>query len=307
MGIYSKDDFKKSMTLINDFFDKTIIPTLDTFDIFITVDRKGSIIFKEQSEIKMCIKTKPIITEDHIDANKDFLEKKSVLVFDDSIEDGATIRPIIDRLQQLNVGEITVAILISREDSLRQLQGEWGDIKFISAIVVKPGEFSITYGKSVWPYLDYICQPIQEDHPLLVIHFSESISVDMIKHFFLNYGEVLIDYSSVEFTGYSNRIKGHIELKNKISAGLAKDTNYSQLDEEIILKIRFYFRFDKNQDSTLTFQPILLESSTTDDPIEDIDLYLKKQIIKEVILEKFIFDYLEKIGGKISKFSVSYK
>jgi hypothetical protein len=302
VNTYDEDDFCKSIIIVDKFFEDIIITNLNNWSSIIKIDRKGSIIFNEQAQQREALRIKYNIRHTQIDQNGSILKNGSTLIFDDSIEDGDTITPILKKLVDLNLKKITVSILLARKDSLEKLKEDFPEVVFISAMTVNKDCFTSTREKTIWPYLDYVCLPIQDDHPLIVVDFLNDLQLTELNEFFSAYGKFSIDGSLEKYIDLHDRFKGSIELNMESLKNVLTILNESQDVDEIRFKLRIYFRHDEMKNiNKLILQPIGLEIPEIVDRVQ-----LENEIVEEFLINNFIFRYLSKIDKKIARISVVY-
>jgi hypothetical protein len=250
------------------------------------------------------------LSEKDIIDNKEIIENRSLLIFDDSIRDGKTIRRILSLVSKYRPKSINIATLIAREDSLSALRKDFPKIEFCPALEVSGDDFGATYTKKIFPYLGYICAPLQNDHPRLIIKFLKVPDKNTIIRFFNLYGEVSYD-DDWEILEQPNRMKLSFIL-DKTFAPQFKILNviekFGGLDRsDLIIKVKIYLR--KDNGSTLTLQPMILEgfnanNFVTESTIGILDYHIKKMFLLEFLVEKFLLGYLINTEAEFSNFSV---
>jgi hypothetical protein len=311
----SAEDFEGSLALINNFFDAQIIPHMSKWDICIKIERKGALIFDEQQTRRNMLACLTDFKDGRLDGIKELLENKSLLIFDDSINDGYNIRRVLNLVLEAKPTSVTVSTLICREDTLIDLQNDYSTVQFEYALVESEDNFSCTYGKKIYPYLEYICKPIQNDHPILIIYFSECPDENIIFNFFQQYG-TLESEKWPYLDNYNDRFKYHVVLNKsyinqlKICDELS-ETGCLSMDE-LCAKIRIYLRKDGN--GILILQSMILEGFTdcedrtqNDVQLKLIDFEAKKCVLIEFLIKDFLLEYLMKTDIKISNFKVNFK
>jgi hypothetical protein len=288
LDAYDKIDFDNSVSLVNDFFSCIIMPNLNDSTYIIKVKRKGTIIFNEQAQQIDALKMRYCIEPNYIEQNGDIFEGKSILIFDDSIEDGETIKPILEKIKLMNLEKINVCVLLAREDSLIALRRKYPQVNFHSAKIERGDSFTSTYGKIIWPYLDYIHLPIQDEHPLIEIDFSGSLSQELLCEFLKKYGEFSIDRYMENYVNLDDRFKGIMILTGESLKIILACQNENPDVDDVKFKLRVYYRRNlSNEKSTLILQPILLEA-----PEHINKNKLKNKIIKKFLIDDFIFKFL---------------
>jgi hypothetical protein len=305
-------DYKDSVTLINEFFDKIIIPNILKWNSCIKIERKGSSIYNEQRIRNKVLSSLHVITDKEIISNKNIIKNRSMLIFDDSIKNGNKINEILTSVLDCEPNQITVATLIARIDTLNKLKEDYPGIRFYSALEVEGSDFGTIYTKKIFPYLQYICSPLQSDHPRLIIEFLSNPDEDIIMQFFSHYGEITYDNSIIWLEDYTNQIKRGLILDKTVIHQFKILNIIEKLgiinEDDLIIKVRIYLR--KNNGGTLILQPMILEGFNdnggllTEERIKKLDYHLKKMFLFEFLIEKFLLDYLINTNVDFSRFSV---
>jgi hypothetical protein len=305
-------DHKDSIFLINEFFDKIIISNILDWNTCIKIERKGSSIYNEQRIRNKALNSLHVLTDKEVDNNKEVIKNRSILIFDDSIRNGNKIYEIITSILRCEPNKITVATLISRDDTLSKLKEDFPEIMFHSALEVKDNDFGAMYTKKIFPYLQCICSPLQSDHPRLIIEFLSNPDENIIMQFFSHYGEITLDNSNLLLEDYTNQIKRGLIL-DKTVIHQFKILNIIEklgiIDKDnMIIKVRIYLR--KNNGGTLILQPMILEGFNdnggllTEERIKKLDYHIKKMFLLEFLIEKFLLGYLINTNVDFSRFSV---
>lgn len=312
----TEKDSNDSISLINDFFDANIIANIKEWDFCIKVERKGSAIYSEQQTRYTELRYLYSLNYKEVKANieiKKLIKNKSILIFDDSIRMGRTIKSVLQLVLSLSPYSVTVASLITRDESMKKLKSEFPDVAFISALEAKSSEeFGSFYTKKIFPYLEYICTPLQNDHPRLVIEFKKEPSEKTIFKFFELYGQTIRD-ESISCASSIGRIKGCVLLnKSIVSQVNILNIVYRMgiIDKDkLIIKIRIFLK--KGQRSTLILQPMILEGLTDNNglisqssQIKSIDYHIKKMFLFEFLVKKFLMSHLVNTEADFTSFSV---
>jgi hypothetical protein len=251
-------DYSKSLEVIDKFFDEFIIPNIYKWNFCIYAERKGTGIFRDQQIRKENLKMLHVISSTELAEKKEFINNKSILIFDDSIKDGDTITEILDEIQFLSPEKITVAVIVGSKEVLERLRRSYPKITFVASIEVPHKDVIENHNRNIGLYLEDICLPIQEDHPVLIIRFSDG-NMDDVFGRFRQYGEIIDD--GCDFLSYIDRAKRTLIL-NKESLenilGPMREKGFvdkSPKFEEIII-IRLYLL--KGKIGRLILQPIIL-------------------------------------------------
>lgn len=306
----TKQDYKDSIDFVNKFFDRNIIHNILNWNECINMERKGAAIYKEQQNRNRILNSLHTLSNKDIIDSKEFIESRSILIFDDSIKNGITIRPLLNLVSDYEPSDVTVGTLIAREDSLNALKNDFPMVKFCTALMVNSDDFGVAYAKKLFPYLGYICSPLQNDHPRLIIKFSEAPDERTIIKFFELYGDISYD-KDLEIIGQSDRKQLSFILNNTFLAQFKILNVIEKLGiidkNDILIKVKIYLK--KDSVSTLTLQPMILEGINanglvTKETIEHFDYHVKKMFLLEFLVEKFLLDYLINTEAEFSNFSV---
>lgn len=306
----TRQNYTDSITFVNNFFDGKIISNILAWNECIVVDRKGAAIYKEQQNRLKTLGSLHTMNEKDLEKNREIIENRSLFIFDDSIKRGNTIQGILNLVSNYGPESITVGTLIAREDSLAKLKRDFPKINFLCALEVSEEDFGASYTKKLFPYLGYICAPLQNDHPRLVIKFLEAPDEGTIVRFFKLYGEISTD-RDWEVMEEPDRIKLSFIL-NRTFAPQIKILNaiekFGALQkEDLIIKVKIYLK--KDDGGTLTLQPMILEGFNANDfvneaTIKRLDYLIKKMFLLEFLVEKFLLNYLVNTEAEFSSFSV---
>lgn len=284
------EDYDRSKQLINTFFDGYLIPGIigRKWNICISIDRKGSIIFKDQQLRKYVIKGLRVTSDNSISSLSGSLANQSILIFDDSIKDGNNIRRVLTSVLPLTPGQITVAAILCSDKALDDLCREYPKVTFYTEKIIKRIDFVEIQRKMIQPYLDYVCLPIQKDHPILAIRFADVDSA-IVFNIFNIYGEVTPDGNDdlVYVDQCKKTLKPNEDSMAEISSiieQLGFIDNGKNLNTSII--IRMYW-IEGPIEPTLLLQPIILGDIRYHD---SIPVALMEDIIKAHILLKFLMN-----------------
>jgi len=303
------DDYKMSGEIINHFFDYYIMPNISEkkWNMCISIARRGSQIYEDQLVSKPHGRHLFNITSKKVQLWKDRMEGYSILIFDDSIKTGENVRKILNQID-LNSNNVTVAVLLGREDTIRALTLEYPQVVFESCLVCSEEQFSKFYLKKIAPYLNSICLPIQKDNPTLLVDFQSYFDIKDLFSLLGNYGQVEIDKECVYRCFHEDRLKGSFMFtseKHLYSLQIfsyLKNFNLIHRDTNLIsnTKIRFYFR--ECDVKRLIFQPFVLESKEDEDEFSpetksdefspEIMAFIRKQFLFEFVLDKIIMEFI---------------
>lgn len=301
-------DYSESINLINRLFDDYLIPNIRnrSWNMGIKIARRGAQLYTDQQFSKRELNLLHVISDRLMQDCVEIIKGKSILIFDDSIKEGSNVRRVLDEIMPL-ASDITVAVLLSRSDTLENLKSEYPHVKFHCEIITSENNFGKEYLKKIQPYLDSICLPLQNNHPLLSISFDNSFTEQTVIDIFNKYGFIkdddckkfeYIDGDKTLFE-FSKEMFDELQIfENMKKLGIMhKDT---ELTDAII--IRLYIR--KGLVRRLIMQPIILEGFVTgDDSIELIDKFVKSQIIYQFLISKILANLI-RTDLKILRFSV---
>jgi hypothetical protein len=260
------------------------------------VDRKGSIIYKDQQLRKYVIKGLRVTSDSSICLISENIRNQSILIFDDSIKSGGNIRRVLDSVLPLNPIQITVAAILCSEESFQKLNEEYPNVTFHIARIIKRADFVELHRKLINPYLEYVCLPIQRDHPILAIRFAKADATSLFD-FFNVYGEVMSD--GIETLDYVDRCKKTLRLNNNsieevsnIIKQMGFIDNDTDLSESLI--IRMYW-IEGTIEPTLLLQPMILQNIVHNDSIsvEKMDYIIKAHILIKFLLNKIVLDSVD--------------
>ena len=283
------DDYSRSMKLVDDFFKDFILPNMYKWNFCIYAERKGTSLFRDQQIRKEDLKMLHVISSSQIEEKEEFLKNKSIIIFDDSIKDGDTIKALIESVLLLSPASVTVAVIIGSKEVLEELRKSFPEITFYAAMEVPHEEVVENHSRLIGLYLEDICLPIQEDHPVLIISFVDG-KIEEVFDLFSEYGEIVNDGCS--FLKYIDRAKRTLLLnRNAIKSVLDPIRDMGLIDtdfefEEIIM-IRLYLLNGKI--GRLILQPIILR----DFPQKGTNSFRKTwNIVEMSILHNFLIKQL---------------
>lgn len=292
-----QEDYLASINIIDEFFSNYLIKGIlnRSWNIGIRIARKGSQLYLDQQLSKKELNLLHVFSDEVLETNLDIIEGKSVLIFDDSIKDGNHVDEVLKKILP-STSDVSVAVLLSREDTLMKLKSKFPEVKFYSQMTASKETFSKLYLKRIQPYLDSICIPLQHEHPLLSIDFDSSFNEQTIMGIFEKYGSIKADEcKKFEYIDGDKRL---FEFKKEIFNDLAIIRNSKEfgiLEKDLILedavKIRIYIR--KGLVRRLIIQPIILEGyilpgQNNDQLITAIDKFVKNKIIYQFLISLFL-------------------
>lgn len=301
-------DFDKSKQLINSFFDGYLIPGIISrkWNMCISIDRKGSIIFKDQQLRKYVIKGLRVTSDGGISSFSGSLTNQSILIFDDSLKDGDNIRRVLNSILPMAPEKITVAAILCSDEALKKLGEEYPNVDFYMEKIIKRIDFVEIQSKMIQPYLDYVCLPIQKDHPILAIRFS-TVDSTIIFDFFSIYGEIINDGNDdiVYIDQCKKTLKPNKDSLAEVSS-IIKQLDFID-DEKNFNKsiiIRMYW-IEGMIEPTLLLQPILGDIPYNDSiPVESMEDIIKAHIILKFLMNRIVLDRFHHNGINITGLSI---
>jgi len=292
-----QDDYLASIEIINDFFNKYLIQgILDrSWNIGIRIARKGSQLYLDQQLSKRELSLLRVFSDEVLEDYLNIIKGKSILIFDDSIKEGGHIEKVLKKILPLT-SDITVAVLLSREDTKEKLELEFPTVKFYSQMTASKDTFSKLYLKRIQPYLDSICIPLQHEHPLLSIDFDDTFDEQTIVKIFEKYGHINVD--ECKKFEYIDGDKKLFEFKKEVFNDLPIIRNlkgFGILEKDFVLEdaviTRIYIR--RGLIRRLIIQPIILEGyvlprEESKPLITTIDKFVKNKIIYQFLIGLFL-------------------
>ncbi|GEM_PF-2218101 len=272
----------ESINFVAKFFDEKILPNIRShrWNLGIKIARRGAQIYKDQSLSKRDLKLLHTINDYDIDGNIELIMGKSLLVFDESINDAGNIVRVLDKIYPLS-RDITVAVPIAKLTPLNWLPSVYLGVNFICGLTVKEETFTSSYNDNIQPYLGCICLPLQCDHPLVAIEFTGNLNDMVLNRILSPYGQLLFDEENNYLQLFEDRYKKSFVFKSECIAKLFPRMSYLDASEDN-LKIRIYFR--KNYTNTIIFQPMVLLFPLLESGREDDEMRIKNYIIYDFLL-----------------------
>ena len=168
---------------IEDDFKDFIYDNLETlidYDLVIKMKRKGKAIFDDLVEDERFSGLEKLIqyTNTNVYYNTPKIEKRKILIFDDSIHYGKSARKIINLLKKIGYEKILFLTVISQEESLKLLQEEYnGDekISFLQYMTENESDYKKFYADYMIGYLDQVNKSLESDHTLVKLKIDKFI------------------------------------------------------------------------------------------------------------------------------------
>ena len=163
------------------FFSTKLMPNINNWNLIIKINRKGvavfdylKINFKDFQSINQ-IKNFEIDYKD-----KKFFKNKNILLFDDSIGGGTQIENEIKKLNKFNVEKISIAAILSRQNTIEKLQKKYPKIDFYLAKILEDEEYDSYFHKYMVGFFDYINKPLNSDLPVSQLEIPSKLSKEKI-------------------------------------------------------------------------------------------------------------------------------
>lgn len=203
---------------IMESFKTEIIQNIYKWDVLLVIGHKGLFIFEDiVNEIPLpenirCISSFEIETID-----KFFFENKRILLFDDSIHGGDTIKNCINNIRKYKIKSLTVVAILVNNESYGEIieQEEYKNVEFIPYKVF-PNEdeflkFFLIYTRE---YLDFICMP-KSKNDLIIDEFTipQKLSKEHVKNLFST--EKSIVQEEKTFIDFPERFKMVLEFSEE--------------------------------------------------------------------------------------------
>jgi hypoxanthine phosphoribosyltransferase len=231
-----------------------VIDTIDEliherdFDIVVSKERKGSNLFERYLSANA-------VTDIHhvrFDLMKpDEINGSKVLVFDDGIHYGNTIRKIIQRLRKYGAANIKVRAIISDEETFKKISREFPMVDFDSALKVHSEDYTRTYNLTFYRIFDQQYSPL-DSHLEFTVHIRGINELDdLTQAFQISGGEIYwiptLEQSNLDI------IKGTIYFQ---PSQIQHDQSFPACNIEMY-KIRFYLRDKGTHGIRILFTPIV--------------------------------------------------
>lgn len=292
-------DYKKARDIVNLFFDDYITPNISKrkWNMCISIARRGSQIYEDQLLSKPRVRQLFNITSKKIESHEATMRDSSILIFDDSIKTGESIRKVLGPLEFPD-NNITVAVLLAREDTIADLIDEFPGVTFKHCISCNKKNFSKLYLTRISPYLHSICLPIQKNNPTLLVEFNDDFKTEDLFATLRYYGNVEIDEECIYRRIYDDRLKGSFMFRNEEHLyslpifSYLKRFNLVNSETDLIsnIKVRFYLR--KGDVKILIFQPFILEVQEDGD-VRKTASFIRKQFLCEFLINKIIIGFIK--------------
>ncbi|MCC4770834.1 hypothetical protein FXV91_11785 [Methanosarcina sp. DH2] len=238
----NKDELENFRSEMLIFFDEKIRENCNYGDVVIKIGRKGAFVFED-----LCkgypLNVSEITFFDFSCFDPQTLKGKNILVFDDSIHTGKTIKKMLSTINDF--GSLTVVTILASKDTYENLVNEYPNVRFVSHKILPEIEFLKVYYNFMPAYFDSICIP---NLNLIVdkITFSRKLSKEEVVKLFSTelYEPEIID-SSIQF---EDRFKMVLEFdeelrKKTYEYAVSNGINF-ELDQ---CKVRFFIHILENQ------------------------------------------------------------
>jgi hypothetical protein len=217
------------------------------FDIVVSKERKGSYLFERYLSAK-------VITDIHHVrfelVNPAEIDKSKVLVFDDGIHYGNSIRKIIQRLLKYGAANIKVRAIISDEETFKKISREFPMVDFDSALKVPAEDYTRTYNLTFYRIFDQQHSPL-DSHLEFTVYIRGINDLDDITQAFQVSGGELYWIPTLDQSNLAI-IKGTIFFK---PLQIQNDQSLPTCNIEMY-KIRFYLRDEGAHGIRILLTPI---------------------------------------------------
>ncbi|MDY9925091.1 phosphoribosyltransferase [Methanosarcina sp.] len=172
---------------IMESFKTEIIQNIHKWDVILVIGHKGLFVFEDITnemplpENIQCISSFEIET-----INKFLFENKRILLFDDSINGGGTIKNCINNILKYKIKSLTVVAILVNNESYGDIIKQYKNVEFITYKVF-PNEdeflkFFLIYTRE---YLDFICMP-KSKNDLIIDEFiiPQKLSKECVRDLF---------------------------------------------------------------------------------------------------------------------------
>jgi hypothetical protein len=152
---------------VNEFFETKFLPSLDKFDLIVTIDRKATTILKTKREKYPQLKEVKILKSSYVGKREEY-EGKRVAIFDDSIRTGKhsidVIRVISKYAASFRI--FCIACLESGKHNVKRSLGETSsDFEIEEQIIYEDeNKFNNEFGKAICAYMLHLQIPSDKDH-----------------------------------------------------------------------------------------------------------------------------------------------
>ena len=240
-SLKSSDVLKFREELLNQFFKKKIYSERNKWDSIIKIRRKGTFVFDDLAEGRQLTK-KDIRSLDLTQTDFKELENKNILLFDDSIHTGKTIKGFIEKFPN---STITVASVLITKKALTSFRDKYKDIDLIKHLDLDEDQYDKYYYSYMTHYFDYMCLP-QLSLPNDEFVFPGRIGRDEVKEYFaIGENEVEESQNWRVPIRYEDRFKMVLELNKNEVEEIVKDTSLKNI-EISQSKIRFFVHNEVN-------------------------------------------------------------
>ncbi|MFH1774836.1 MAG: phosphoribosyltransferase [Methanobacteriota archaeon] len=222
------------------------------------------------------------ISESEIPLERQNIQNKNVLIIDDSIDTGKSVKNIINELKVLEPNKITVLNVVVRKSTLDKLEKEYPTIEFRSYKTIEDDLFFKYYSEHMFGYLDYITKSLDKDHFIITLKTNKPLSKNDLLECFNN--DLFEAYDVERIIERKSEYKISVECLKFFSNIERK--HLKNIKEMEMVKVRFYVDSSGTY-SALDIIPILVPIGI---PIqqckEDKRFCLVKRVERRKIPEK---------------------
>jgi hypothetical protein len=273
---------KKKTFELKEGFEEYIKENIEIFlnnDILITMKRKGNVIFEDLKRVFPEFFRTHSIAESEILLERERIHKKDVLIIDDSINTGRSVKRIIKVLNSpyLKPNKITILNVLVCESTIKTLKEDYPEIEFMNYRIIPDAEFGKFYSEHMFGYLDYICRSLDKDHHIISLKLDNPLSKkDLLKCF---NNELFSNYEVKRIIKREGEYKISVKCVNFFHK--IKRNHLKNIKDMVIVKVRFFLNSTSETYSTLDVVPILIpESIPIGECEEDEDFCSMKRVGK---------------------------
>jgi hypoxanthine phosphoribosyltransferase len=156
------DDVLDFRNELMDFMQIEVVDNIDKWDVILTKNRKGTIIFYDLVKKERVPSEILPITDYEIYKESNDLTEKRILLFDDSIKSGDTLTKLVKKLEAMRPKSISIVSLLVTEN-IDNFESKCGINVIYWKKSEKTKEFTLDYLNQFRHYIDYLCMPQTKD------------------------------------------------------------------------------------------------------------------------------------------------
>jgi len=168
-------------------FKTEIIKNIHKWDSILVIGRKGLFVFEDIiNEIPLPENIQYVSSFEIETIDKNFFEHKNILLFDDSIHEGKTIKDHISNTLKYDIKSLTVVAMLVNNESYEEIVKQYKNVEFITYKVFPSEEkflkFFLIYARE---YLDFICMPKSKNDLIIdEFIFPQKLSKEYVRNLF---------------------------------------------------------------------------------------------------------------------------